>query len=254
MLFGLTLLLGGCAAGPRPPREAGPFRRPDLVEVAALDATVRLDVRYAGTNNFLGRPFYRQPRAFLQRPAAEAVVRAHRRLAAQGYGLVLFDGYRPWSVTRAFWDAVPPANRDFVADPAQGSRHNRGCAVDCSLYDRRTGETVSMPSAFDEPTARAHSGYPGGTAAARHARDLLRAALEAEGFTVLPHEWWHFDFRDWRAYPLLDVPFERLPANRPAARRCRFDERNYRRHKRRGFSFRLRTETIEPSNPCATTD
>ena len=199
------------ATGPRPPVERGTFRAADLVEVAALDPTIKLDVRYASAANFMGRPLYSQARVFLQRPAAEAVARAHRRLAAQGLGLLLFDGYRPWRVTRLMWDETPPAKRAFVADPAQGSKHNRGCAVDLSMFDRRSGAEVEMPSAYDEFSERAAPGYAGGTAGQRQRRDLLRRTMEAEGFTVEPNEWWHFNCRDWRAYPILDVPFEELP-------------------------------------------
>jgi D-alanyl-D-alanine dipeptidase len=190
-----------------PPREAGPFRDADLVELVTLDPTIRLDVRYATANNFVGRPVYSEARAFLQRPAAEALVRAHRSLRADGYGLLVFDGYRPWAVTKLFWDVTPPAKRDFVANPRQGSKHNRGCAVDLSLYDLATGREVEMPGAYDEMSERSHPSYAGGTPAQREARDRLRAAMEKEGFTIEPNEWWHFNYKDWRAYPILDVPF-----------------------------------------------
>ena len=198
-----------CAA--HPPREKGPFRTPDLVELATLDSTIHLDIRYATARNFTGRPVYREARAFLQRPAAEALVRANARLHERGYGVLVFDGYRPWRVTKLFWDITPADKKDFVADPALGSKHNRGCAVDLSLYDRASGHEVEMPSAYDEMTERAYPGYAGGTPEARTRRDLLRQAMEAEGFTVYEFEWWHFDYRDWRSYPILDVPFERLP-------------------------------------------
>jgi D-alanyl-D-alanine dipeptidase len=185
-----------------------------LVAVRTVEPRLRLDIRYATSNNFLGRPVYPVAAAYLQRPAALALARAHARLAVTGYGIVVFDGYRPWSVTRLFWESVPPSQRDYVADPAKGSRHNRGCAVDCSLIDLHTGEPVDMTSAYDEPTVRAHADFAGGTPAQRHARDLLRAAMEAEGFTVLPNEWWHFDHQDWRRYPVLDIPLERLGRRR----------------------------------------
>jgi len=205
-----ALALAAACTRAGPPREAGPFREPDLVELAGLAPTIRLDVRYATANNFLGEPVYRQARAFLQRPAAEALARAAARLAEPGYGVVVFDGYRPWSVTKAFWDRTPPAKRAFVADPARGSRHNRGCAVDLTLYELATGREVEMPSGYDDFSERAHPGYAGGTAESRRLRDLLRAAMEAEGFAVYENEWWHFDYRDWRHYALLDLPFERL--------------------------------------------
>ena len=185
-----------------PPREAGTFRAPDLVDLATLDTTLRFDVRYATTNNFLGTVFYGAPRAFLQRPAAEALLRAHRRLAAQGYGLLIHDAYRPWFVTRVFWDATPDSLRWLVADPARGSRHNRGAAVDLTLYDRATGEPVEMVGTYDEATPRSLPDYPGGTSLQRWHRELLRHAMEAEGFTVYEAEWWHFDYKDWREYPI----------------------------------------------------
>jgi len=200
------LLAAGCAhAGP--PREKGPFRAADLVEIVTLDPTVKLDVRYATANNFVGRPVYTEARAFLQRPAAEALVRAHRALKDEGYGLLVFDGYRPWTVTKLFWDVTPKAKRDFVANPKKGSKHNRGCAVDLSLFDLKTGTEVPMPSPYDEMSPRAAPDYAGGTAEERARRDLLRRAMEAQGFTVEPNEWWHFNCREWREYPILDIPF-----------------------------------------------
>ena len=198
------------ALAAEPPVETGHFREPDLVDLATLDPTIRFDIRYATTNNFMGAVFYREPRAFLQRPAAEALLRAHRRLASYGYGLLIHDGYRPWHVTKMFWDATPEELRVFVADPSNGSRHNRGCAVDLTLYDLATGEPVEMPSGYDEFSPRAYADYPGGTSLQRWHRELLRQVMEAEGFRVYDAEWWHFDYRDWREYPILNVPFERL--------------------------------------------
>jgi D-alanyl-D-alanine dipeptidase len=194
----------------QPPPEHGTFLKPDLVELVKLDPTIKLDIRYATTNNFLGTPVYTQARAFLQRPAAEALLRAHPELQAQGYGLLIHDGYRPWYVTKIFWDATPDDKKIFVADPAEGSRHNRGCAVDLSLYDLKTGEEVKMPSGYDEMTDRAFADYAGGTADERARRALLRHAMEKQGFTVYPQEWWHFDYRDWKQYPILNVKFEDL--------------------------------------------
>ena len=182
----------------------------DLVEIATLDSTIKLEIRYATDNNFMKRQMYSQARAFLRRSTAEALVRVHHSLFRQGYGLLIFDGYRPWSVTKKFWDETPPEKRAFVADPKQGSKHNRGCAVDLSLYDLRTGKEIEMPSAYDEFSERASPDYRGGTAAQRKSRDLLRSAMEAEGFTVNPGEWWHFDYKDWEKYPILDLKFEEI--------------------------------------------
>ena len=146
-----------------PPQEDGPFRPVDLVELTSLDPTLRLDIRYATADNFLSTPVYEEARAFLQRPAAEALVRAHRSLAAKGYGLLIHDAYRPWWVTKLFWDATPKDKRDFVADPAKGSRHNRACAVDLTLYRLSDGRAVEMPSLYDEMSERSRPGYGGGT-------------------------------------------------------------------------------------------
>jgi D-alanyl-D-alanine dipeptidase/kynurenine formamidase len=193
-----------------PPEEAGPFRPADLVELTSLDPTIRLDIRYATAGNLTGRPVYMQARAFLERPAAEALVRASRALRPQGYGLLVFDGYRPWSVTKLFWDITPEKKRIFVADPKKGSKHNRGCAVDLSLYDLATGREVEMGGAYDEMSDRSYVTYDRIDAAARARRDALRAAMEHEGFFVYPWEWWHFDFKDWTSYPILNVPFEEI--------------------------------------------
>jgi D-alanyl-D-alanine dipeptidase len=194
----------------QPPPEPGTFLKPDLVELVKLDPTIKLDIRYATTNNFLGTPVYTQARAFLQRPAAEALLRAHRELQGQGYGLLIHDGYRPWYVTKIFWDATPDDKKIFVANPAEGSKHNRGCAVDLSLYDLKTGKGVKMPSGYDEMTDRAFADYDGGTPEERARRALLRQALEKQDFKVNPKEWWHFDYTDWKQYSILNVKFEDL--------------------------------------------
>lgn len=197
-----------------PPREEGSFRLPDLVNVASLDQTIRLDVRYAGTDNFLGAPVYESAAAYLQRPAAEALARAHRRLKEPGYGIVVHDAYRPWWVTWIFWEATPVDKRDFVANPAHGSRHNRGCAADVTLYDLKTGMTVEMPSLYDEMSERAYPDYPGGTPRQRELREILRDAMEKEGFMVYAYEWWHFDYKDWRHYGIGNQTFKQIEAGR----------------------------------------
>lgn len=209
------------ALAAQPPKESGDFRRPDLVELTKLDPTIKLDIRYATTNNFLGTVFYSEPRAFLQRPAAEALVRAQRKLKEQGYGLLVHDAYRPWYVTKVFWDATPDDKKVFVADPSKGSRHNRGAAVDVTLYNMETDRPVEMVSTYDETTDRAYADYPGGTSLQRWHRKLLRGAMEAEGFTVYEAEWWHFDYKDWQKYPITNVPFERIGSQtRPVRGSC----------------------------------
>lgn len=194
----------------QPPEEKGDFLPADLVELQPLDPTIKLDVRYATRNNLFGEVFYSEPRSFLQRPAAEALLRAHRKLKEKGYGLLIHDGYRPWYVTKVFWEATPEDKRIFVADPSKGSRHNRGCAVDLTLYDLKTGKPIEMVSTYDETTDRAFPDYPGGTSLQRWHRRLLRDAMESEGFTVYDAEWWHFDFKDWRKYRIGNQPFDKL--------------------------------------------
>jgi D-alanyl-D-alanine dipeptidase len=202
------LLVDALAASP--PAEKGPFRKPELVELAPLGSTVHLDIRYATSNDFLGTPVYSQARAFLQRPAAEALLRVQKKLKPLGYGLLIHDAYRPWYVTKIFWDATPPEGKIFVADPAQGSRHNRGCAVDLTLYDLATGKPIEMPGTYDEMSPRSFPDYPGGTSLQRWHRDLLRRAMESEGFTVYEAEWWHFDYKDWKEYAISNIPFEKI--------------------------------------------
>ena len=206
-ILGVLFLSVGQA---RVANHGGALRKPDLVELQRLIPSLRLDIRYETTHNFVHRAVYREARAFLQRPAAFALACANATLRKQGYGLVIFDGYRPWSVTKLFWKLTPPDKRAFVADPKHGSHHNRGCAVDLTLFDLRTGKEVEMPSDYDEPTQRAYAAYGGGSSQSRRLRRLLRQAMEAVGFRGYAKEWWHFDYKDWPYYPLMNIPFERL--------------------------------------------
>ncbi|WP_442485545.1 serine hydrolase [Aeoliella sp. SH292] len=198
------------ALAAKPPVETRPTRPLDLVELTSLDPSIRLDVRYAGKRNFMQTPFYSSPHAFMQRPAAEAVARVQKNLADRGYGLLVHDGYRPWYVTKMFWDCTPAKFHDFVADPEKGSRHNRGCAIDLTLCDKESGEPIKMVASYDEFSPRSFPLYPGGDSRERWHRQLLRTAMEDEGFTVYEFEWWHFDFDDWQEYPIGNKTFEQL--------------------------------------------
>ncbi len=193
-----------------PPVEPGPFLRSRLVAVDRLDPALRLDIRYATADNVLSAPLYSQPRALLQVRAALAVARAAWRLRPLGFGLLIHDAYRPWSVTWVFWEANPEEYRDFWANPARGSRHNRGAAVDLTLY--RLGDPVprgvEMPSDYDELSERAYPRFQGGTSLQRWHREILRLALEEQGYTVNRGEWWHFDYNGWQRYPIENVAFE----------------------------------------------
>jgi D-alanyl-D-alanine dipeptidase len=198
------------ALASKPPVETGDFYPSDLVELTKLDPSIKLDIRYATSRNFLGSPLYLQPRAYMQRPAAEAVVRASQALHKLGYGLLIHDSYRPWYVTKMFWDGTPDDKKIFVADPSQGSRHNRGCAVDLTLYDLKTGQPIVMTGGYDEMSERSYPFYPGGASLQRWHRDLLRKVMEHEGFTVYTFEWWHFDYVDYPHYRILNLTFEDL--------------------------------------------
>ncbi len=202
-------------AGAKPPEGKGEFGKPELVELISLDDTIKLDIRYATNNNFLGAPLYTSAKAYMQKPAAEALARVNKKLAEQGYGLLVFDAYRPWSVTKLFWEATPEYDHIFVADPSQGSRHNRGCAVDLTLYDRKTGKPLEMTGGYDEFSVRSNADYAGGTSLQRWDRELLRRAMEEEGFTVYEWEWWHFDYKDWKKYPIGTATFEEIAAGKP---------------------------------------
>jgi zinc D-Ala-D-Ala dipeptidase len=204
--------LRAAALAEKPPIEADPKRSFDLVDLASVDPTIKYDIRYASANNFIGFPLYERAAAYLQRPAAEALGRVERSLAAKGYGLLVHDGYRPWFVTKMFWDATPESAHVFVADPSQGSRHNRGCAVDLTLYDLKSGNAVEMTGRYDEMSPRSYADYLGGTTRQRWLRQLLRKEMEAQGFTVYPEEWWHFDYKDWSDYAIGTATFTQLRA------------------------------------------
>jgi len=202
------ILLNSCAV--KPPIEKGDFRKSDLVELIKLDSTFKLDIRYATGNNFAGRPVYTEARAFLQRPAAQSLVEVNSELKRLGYGLAIFDGYRPWSVTKIFWDITSKENRKFVADPQKGSMHNRGCAIDLTLYEIASGKEVNMTGEYDEMSERSYPGYKGGTDEQRRMRDLLRSKMEANGFAVNEYEWWHYDYKDWKLYRIQNIPFPEI--------------------------------------------
>lgn len=176
----------------------------ELVDVTRLIPSAVLDIRYATPDNFTGKTLYPAARCLLRRPVAERLARVAARLERQGLRLRLYDCYRPLSVQRAMWAAFPRPG--YVADPKGGSLHNRGAAVDVGL-SAADGSELEMPTGFDAFDRRAHAGAKAGIPARLRARrDLLRAAMEAEGFIVNPREWWHFAARDAHRFPLLDEP------------------------------------------------
>jgi D-alanyl-D-alanine dipeptidase len=193
-----------------PPVDPAADLAPDLVDLARLDPRLRLDIRYASPANFMGRVLYPVARAVAQRPVAEALSRVQTRAETVGYGLLIFDAYRPWRITRAMWDQTAPDKREFVANPATGSRHNRGCSIDLSLH--RDGVEVTMPSPYDDFTPAAYRSNAAAPPEALRLSRLLESWMVAEGFVPLPNEWWHYDWAEWRRYPIMDVPLEDVTA------------------------------------------
>lgn len=196
----VALVACGCVC---PAFDAEAMRAEPLVRIVDVDPRIRVDLRYATTDNFTSRVLYDAPEAYLRASVAERLKRAQDDLARDGLFLVVYDAYRPWSAQWTLWSVV--ADPDYVADPRKGSRHNRGAAVDVGLVDA-SGSPLPMPSAYDEFTPRAHRDYDGCTPEERANRERLERALYAQGFTGLATEWWHFDAPQWAWYPILDEP------------------------------------------------
>ena len=183
------------------------FAGPRLADVAAVNPRIRLDIRYATSNNFTGHKVYDEARCFLQTEVARSLSRVQKDLERQGLGLKVYDCYRPLSVQKKFWALVP--DERYVANPAKGSRHNRGAAVDLTLINAK-GEELPMPTPYDDFTEKAHRDYRNLPEQAIRNREILEKAMVRRGFVPLPTEWWHFDAAGWEAYPVLDIDFARL--------------------------------------------
>jgi len=179
-----------------------------LIEIKKSIPDIKLDIRYAGKNNFAKQAVYKQARAFARLPVVEALKNVQNELKKSGYGLKIFDGYRPYSVTVNFFAIA--SDKSFVANPKDGSRHNRGCAIDLTLIDLKTGKELEMPTPYDSFAAEAASDFMNLPANIIQNRELLRSKMEKHGFRVLNNEWWHFDFIGWKNYELMDIPFEDL--------------------------------------------
>ncbi len=183
-------------------------RNKELVDLEKFIPGIRLDVRYATTNNFSKQAVYDQARAFARLPVAAALKNVQAELSKSGLGLKIFDAYRPYRVTVKFFQLA--SDKNFVANPKNGSRHNRGCAVDLTLIDLKSGKELKMPTSYDSFEAAASPGFKNLPSEVIKNRDLLISVMQGHGFRVLDNEWWHFDFRDWKSYELLDIPFENL--------------------------------------------
>ena len=180
-----------------------------LVDLKKLDDEFQLDIRYASTNNFMRSKFYKNERAFFNMSAADRLIEAKNELKKLGYGIIIYDAYRPWFVTKMFWEGTPKNLKHFVANPENGSSHNKGCAIDIGLYDIETGESIVMISGYDEFTERAYPNYMGGSKKQRDIRDMLIKVMERNDFTVYEYEWWHFNYNGCDS-GIMNYSFEEL--------------------------------------------
>jgi len=203
-LITLAVVVAGCAT---------PKRSADLVDVQKVIPGIVLDIRYATTNNFTGQQLYPFSKCYLRRASAEKLRAAQAELAPLGYGLKIFDGYRPLSVQWKMWEVYPHSG--YVADPRKGSRHNRGAAVDVTLIRLAGGAELPMPTPYDDFTERAHRKFKDLPEEVVRNRELLEEVLTKHGFVGLYTEWWHFDDKDWRQFPILDIQIEADRASLP---------------------------------------
>jgi D-alanyl-D-alanine dipeptidase len=179
-----------------------------LVEIKKYIPEIVLDIRYATSNNFTHRRMYAQAGAYARLPVVIALQQVEADLKTKGLGLKIYDAYRPYSITVKFYEITRDTN--FVADPRKGSKHNRGCAIDLSLIDLKTGKELDMPTPFDSFSRKAAANYPNLPKQEIANRELLRNVMQSHGFRELISEWWHFDFNGWAGYPLLDIPFSAI--------------------------------------------
>ena len=179
-----------------------------LVEIKKYIPEIVLDIRYATTNNFMGRVMYPQARAFARLPVVLALKDVEADLKTRGLGIKIYDAYRPYAITVKFYEQAKDTN--FVADPRRGSKHNRGCAIDMGLIDLKTGKDIDLPTGFDSFSKKASANYPDLPKQEIANRELLKSVMKAHGFHVIATEWWHYDFNGWADYPLLDIPFSEI--------------------------------------------
>lgn len=178
------------------------------MNIIKIDPTIVRDIRYATTHNFTGSAVYTIAECYLEEVAAQALHRAQKEFGSHGLSLKAFDGYRPLSVQKIFWNLFPDDR--YVANPAHGSRHNRGCAIDVTLIDANTGIELDMGTEFDDFTEKAHRTYTQFPEHVLMNRKLFEEVMHNHGFIGWLNEWWHYDFNDWQSYPIRDISFEEL--------------------------------------------
>ncbi|MCD8742314.1 M15 family metallopeptidase [Mucilaginibacter roseus] len=179
-----------------------------LVKLKELVPGLVLDIRYATTNNFTKQKVYKKAEAYARQPVADALKAIQAKLNKKGLGLKVYDAYRPYAVTVKFYEIA--TDTTYVANPRKGSRHNRGCAVDVTLINLKTGRELDMPTGYDSFTPQASANYSHLPFNKLNNRKLLRDVMERHGFKVYSSEWWHFDYTGWEKFELLDIPFEQL--------------------------------------------
>ncbi len=179
-----------------------------LVKIESYVPDVVLDIRYATANNFTGIKIYNKPMAFTRLPVAMALKKVQLALKKNGLGLKIYDAYRPYSATVKFYEVYHDTT--YVASPYTGSRHNRGAAVDVSIVNLKTGKELEMPTPFDDFTEKAHPDYQNLSKVAIQNRQILMDVMQDNGFTVYPSEWWHYDFKGWEKFDIMDLPFEKI--------------------------------------------
>ncbi len=182
----------------------------ELVELINVIPGLKLDIRYATKNNFTGVAVYPSAKAFARKPVAKALKYVQKSLKKLGLGLKIYDAYRPYATTVKFWQVTPTDKKAFVANPNKGSRHNRGCAVDLTIINLKTGKELSMPTAYDSFEPQADPNYMQLPAEVIKNRTLLIKLMQNNGFKVIGNEWWHFDFNGWENYELMDIAFKDL--------------------------------------------
>ncbi len=177
-----------------------------LVVVSNYDNSFVIDLRYATENNFTGKPVYKTNVCALQKNTLSKLIAANDEFKALGYKIKIWDGYRPADVQKYFWSIVK--DRRYIASPyVNGSRHNRGTAVDITLVDSK-GNELEMPTGFDQFNTSAHRDNANISEAAKNNLILLTEVMKKHGFTTIETEWWHYDDEDSNKYPILNIPLE----------------------------------------------
>jgi D-alanyl-D-alanine dipeptidase len=185
-------------------------KNPDnvLIDIKKAIPGIVLDIRYASKNNFMQRVMYPKAKAFARKPVVDQLRKIQAKLKAKGYGLKIYDAYRPYAITMAFYQQA--SDKHFVAHPKSGSRHNRGCAIDLSIINLKTKKELPMPTAYDSFSAAAAPNYKNLPPQVIKNRNFLIKTMQSYGFRVMYNEWWHFDFEGWDRFKLMDIPFNKL--------------------------------------------